>query len=326
MVLLRSIHPRPSARVCLSLLVTQTLFGCTSHPGRSAARYTIEAWEQEGLVGRRILTDHFELISTLQDEPFERALPGFVEAAYQRYQQTLPPRSGTPPIRMRTYVFGTRNEWLHFARRHYPAWVELYRRMRLGAFTDGTTAVVCYVDRSLTLATLAHEGWHQYVGARGESELPSWLNEGLACYHEALNHGSDGPTFTPMRNSLRLNRLREAITTNTLIPLNELVGMDAAAVAGIGSTETAQLYYAQVWSFTVFLRHGRNPCLRKSFERMLADLADHSLRPKISAARIVDKSIADTTYGEAVFRLYFQTGPEELAPAYHAHLLELSGL
>ncbi len=302
--------------------------GC-AHPGRvNPSQAWFVSWTGEGIQGRRITTAHFEIISTVVDDEFERGLPGFLERAYAEYEKTLP---GVRPVdeRLTTYVFGLRDEWTRFTRTHYPLRLEVYARIRSGGFTEGTTAASFYVSRGVTLATLAHEGWHQYVNARVDRPIPAWINEGLACTFESFDLDHGAPRFKPRRNAFRINSLREAIQRDTLIPLAEMLDTDAGEVILSDRTKNTDTYYAQAWALITFLRYGAGGRYASAFKRMMGDVASGSFHVRISAARLTS---ADKTYGampisdgRAAFVAYFDTAPEDVQEDYYDHLVRKAG-
>ncbi len=294
--------------------------GCSA---RSASvDVTSTPWAESDFTGRRWDTDHFVIHSTLADAEFEAAVPAFLESAYGRYEQTF---AGPPPSigKLTTYVFGSRVEWERFTRRRYPARADLYGRIRSGGFTEGTTAVLFFVNRSATLATLAHEGWHQYVSARFDFPLPAWLNEGLACYHEAVEWSGATPSFTPDRNSFRLYALREALQRGELIPLRELLETDAGEIIRHRHPGVSQTYYAQAWALVTFLRHGAGGRHAKSFDRLLADMASGAYRVHAGAARL--SAVEGVARTAAVFESYFNIAPDQLEPEYRDHIVRVAG-
>lgn len=321
---------RPGRRATLhSLLWAPTItmalgaLGCVSHgPVRVAA--SVEPWSEFGLAGRRYETRHFVLISTLRDTEFEEALPTVLEAMYHQYETTLPPRGEHEP-RLTTYLFGTRSEWTRFARRRFPVRYGVYSRIRSGGFSEGGTSVSFYVSRSTALATLAHEGWHQYVSLRTSTQIPAWLNEGLACYHEAIEMAGLQPRFTPERNTFRINSLREAIQTDTLMSLREIVDTDAGRVISGHHGGVAQTYYAQAWALVTFLRHGAGGRFAPTFDRMLQEIAAGTLSVRVSAWKVIASDATDYTAGAATIYAYFGYTPEELSDAYYDHLIRVAG-
>lgn len=306
-----------------TLAIALSAFGCASHPPVHAPA-TVVPWSEFGLIGRHYSTDHFDLISTLRDTEFEEALPTVLEATYAQYEATLPPCGEHEP-RLTTYLFGTRSEWAQFARRRFPVRYEVYSRIRSGGFSEGGTSVSFYVSRSAALATLAHEGWHQYVSLRTSTPIPAWLNEGLACYHEAIEMPDLRPRFTPERNTFRINSLREAIQTDTLMSLREIVDTDAGRVISRHHAGVAQTYYAQAWALVTFLRHGAGGRFAPAFDRMLQDIAAEMLSARVSAAKVIASDAIDDTAGAATIYAYFGHTPEELADAYYDHLIRVAG-
>ena len=109
------------------------LTGCVFDGGRVPIAASTERWSDEGLTGRRIVTEHFDVRSTIRDAEFDAALPQFLESAYLRYEATLPPPDDISP-RLSMYVFGTRAEWARFTRRHSLARYEVYSRIPAGGF------------------------------------------------------------------------------------------------------------------------------------------------------------------------------------------------
>lgn len=293
---------------------------------RSTVRIAVagEPWSAEGLTGRRFVTDHFEIFSTLRDPEFEAALPGFLEACYLQYEALISFPAGVE-MKLSAYIFGTRSEWARFARRHFPARYEVYSRIRSGGFTEGATSVSFHASRAATLATLAHEGWHQYIGARLETPIPAWLNEGLACYHEAVEFAGTTPRFTPQHNTFRINSLREAIQADKTMSLQEIVDTDAGRVIAGNDAGGSQIYYAQAWALATFLRHGASGRHAPAFDRMLRDLADGTFAVRVSAATLGTAGAGDLSLGEAAFRAYFGHTPDQLSEEYYDHLIRIAG-
>ncbi len=297
--------------------------GCAATgPARVAA--TTHPWSHSGFSGRRITTEHFEIITTLRDAEFEAALPCFVEAVYKRYQATLP-TSGDTSIKLTTYIFATRSEWMRFTRRRFPTRLSVYSKIRSGGYTEGSVSVLFYVDRSSTLATIAHEGWHQYVGSLFETQLPAWLNEGLACSHEALQYAGSKPKFTPRHNTFRINSLREAIQQDTLMSLSELVNTDAGDVISRDHSRVTHRYYAQTWAVITFLRHGAGRPCASAFRSLLRDISEGTFAVRVSAARLTTNDKHPSSPGEAVFRAYFDCAPDALEDQYYDHLVRIAG-
>ncbi|MCH7592371.1 MAG: DUF1570 domain-containing protein, partial [Planctomycetes bacterium] len=285
---------------------------------------SVEEWSGEGLTGRKLTTEHFDIVSTVRDAEFEAALPAFLEAAYEQYEATLP---GTVDVdtRLTTYIFGSRSEWMRFTRRRFPARYKVYSRIRAGGFTEGDQSVSFYATRAAALATLAHEGWHQFVGARLTTPIPAWLNEGLACYHEAVDFAGSAPRFTPRHNTFRINSLRDALKLDRLLPLSEIIDTNAGEVITHGHSGVAQVYYAQVWALVTFLKHGADGRHAVGLQLMLDHIADGSFHVRSSAARLTEEGGWKESAAQSAFRTYFSHSVEEIAEPYHEHLMRIAG-
>lgn len=289
---------------------------------------TGEDWSYEALSGRRFRTEHFELLSTLRDSEFEAAIPAFLEAVHRQCQRTLPsPHAPADPAIV--HLFGTRQEWTYFARRRFPTRYDAYSRIWRGGFTEGDTSVSFYTDRDTTLATLAHEVWHQYVGSRFDAPMPAWLNEGLACCHETIRTAGTRTIFTPKRNAHRINSLCEAVHRDTLLSLEQLVGTDAGEILSLDQGRLTQTYYAQSWALVTFLRHGAGGRFAAPFDQLLQDIADGRFRIRVGAARLGTTTPTDTDGGtprtDPVFEAYFGCSPASLASEYYDHVVRLCG-
>lgn len=302
--------------------------GCATGSPAPPTHVTAEDWSELGLSGRRYHTQHFTLITTPVDEEFERALPQFAEAVYRRCAQIVRPdgtlADNTGAGRMIVYVFGSRTEWDYFTRRRFAARYSTYVRIQYGGFTEGGTSVSFYTNRTATLATLAHEIWHQYAATHVRAQLPAWLNEGLACYVESLQFVGDKPKFTPRRNSFRINSLCDAIQRDALIPLSQLVRTNAGTLVGHGSMRQSQVYYAQVWALITFFRHGAGGRHGAAFGRLLDDMANETFDTRTSAARLGLAATGVDSWGSAVLVAYFGS-PESLQEGYYDHLIRTCG-
>ena len=304
-------------------LVTLPLAACSTTT-LSPITCETQEWSAGGFAGRRLSTQHVDIYSTLRDEDFEAALPGFAEAAYGAYEELLPSPPGRND-RLVLYVFGLRTEWMAFTEGRFPVRFPIYRRIRNGGYTEDNISVLFYQDQGTVLATIAHEGFHQYVSSRFTQVLPAWLNEGLACGFESFDLFGDRPRFEPNQNTFRINSLREGIQQDNLMSLAEIVDTDAGRMLAGKSLRNTDAYYAQVWALITFLRHGAGGRYRADFDLLLEDIANDSLGKRLSADRLLSGKSPATTLGETVFRLYFHAAPSELEVAYYDHLVRLAG-
>ena len=175
-----------------------------------------------------------------------------------------------------------------------------------------------------TLATLAHEGWHQYVSSNVETPIPAWLNEGLACYHEAVDYVGRVPRFTPRHNTFRINNLRTAIQRDELLSVPELVDTDAGQIIGEDDSIKTQTYYAQAWALITYLRHGVDGKHAAAFDKLLSDLASGEYAVRVSAAKLSAGALAAISDAEAAFEAYFGCPSRDIADSYYDHLIRVA--
>jgi len=307
---------------CVVALAAALSAACrTPTAGLTDSPCRVEPWRETGVSGRHFSTEHFDVYSTLPDTVCEAAIPKLLESAYQRFTATLSPRR---EARLTTYVFGRRSEWSQFTRQRFPYRADVYERIRQGGFTEGSTSASFYVSRAQIAATLVHEAWHQYAAAQFEEPLPAWLNEGLACYHEAIDLAGDTPRFTPEHNTFRLAALSEAVRRNALLTIRELVDTNAGDVLARDDERFTQTYYAQAWALIVFLRHGAGGRYAADFDGLMRDVSEGAFRKRASAAALTERDGGATTEGSSAFVAYFDRPPSDLQREYFDHLVRVT--
>jgi len=298
--------------------------GCGGETSLAPVSFTREDWQFRSAAGRKFSTEHFDIYSTLVDQPFEDALPGFLEAAHRQYAELLPPKNTSQ--RLQTYVFANRRQWERFTHDRFPRRFPVYRQIGSGGYANGNVCVAYYLkSRAPTLSVLAHEGMHQYFAHHFEGPLPAWLNEGLACYCESYELPGGKPRFTPQHNTFRINALREALTLDALLPLEEMLATDAGKVIVAGQSRRIQTYYAQAWAMILFIRDGGDSTYRAGFDRMLDDIVAGRMRETAQVAKITGPSPSGTSYGEAVFRAYITEDREAFGKSFRAFVMRLAG-
>jgi len=310
----------------LAWLVLGLLAGCRSAEPPVRFQWHAEDWQFDSASGKRLVTDHYEIFTTVRDERFLELMPTVLESAYRRYVKLFPSARPTD-ARMTSYVFLTRDHWLRFTRTFAPARLRVYSHIHAGGYQERGVAVLHYIGRHSTLSVLAHEGLHQFVETHLPERIPAWLNEGLACYCEALEFRNGRCIFTPQHNIHRLNYLREALTGDRLIPLAKLLSTDAGE-AVVKPEVPVRTYYAQVWALIVFLRHGAGGKYVPGFVRMLADAGTPQMRigarAYIAATPTPDRK--PLSFGQAVFRRYITEDTDAFNAEFTQYLRHLSGL
>jgi hypothetical protein len=278
------------------------LAGCSAtQPVRQSVEFRVEDWKFGDALGKKILTEHYQIHTTLTDRALVDALPQFVEGCYEHYRTLVPP-ARDPNELMPVFLFATRSEWEAFTRKFTGARARQFLQVRNGGYSEQGVSVIEYVTHAVTFPLFAHEGFHQYLHHCVGRDIPAWLNEGLAVECEGQRWGVRLREFDPWYNPARRNVLAQALIANKLHPLRTLVRTHAGEIVG-GSLQSIGSYYAQVWALVLFLREGENGKYAAKYKAMLADLSTGEAAEQI---RIAATSTAGElpTPGEALFRHY----------------------
>ncbi|MCL2330206.1 MAG: DUF1570 domain-containing protein [Phycisphaerae bacterium] len=313
------------------LMGSMLLVGCAG-AGLHEVPFEQRAWTSPVKTqGVQLLTEHYDIRTTLQDDGLRDCLPTFMENCFLEYSKlvplptTTPAASATSPTdtqqstkpRMVIYLYGKRIEWAAFTKGFAPAQAETYLHIHAGGYMDSATSVTFYDGRDHTLSLLAHEGLHQYLACYFSHSVPAWLNEGLATQFEDFDLDGARPIFQTKQNLTRRNHLQQAVALeNGMIPLRDLLSMHAGQ-AVVKTGQAARGYYAQVWAMVSFLRE--EPSYRKQFARLLADAGTERLRVNIRAYRATMPAAREMSDGEVVFRHYITEDLDGFAREYRAY-------
>jgi len=302
---------------CLPMLV-----GCHASAPQ-AFDVTVSDWSFARTAGKKLETDHYRIYTTVSDSTTLSILPEFVETAYHRYTELLPP-TNTDTAPLTTYLFATRNQWVNYTKATAGHHASVYLRIQSGGYTDGDVCAAFYTRRETTLAVIAHEGLHQYMHRHFGEQVPAWINEGLSCYVENYDWLEGHPIFAPYSNRFRINVLRQALVGGNLMPVMQLVDTDAGEAIG-GSDKGAQVYYAQVWSLVMFLLDDPGSDYGRGFSRLLGDLASGRM---LAAAKAQIAATPDIpmSFGQAVFAHYVTEDVEAFTKRYMDYVKSLTGL
>ncbi len=303
--------------------------------GGSAARSAplVMPWKSMSRDGHEIVTDHFQIRTTVRNGDLRRFIPVFTEHALVQYTTALVPLPA-PTNRLETYIFGTRDEWTSFTRDRLGDEAQTYLGLGRGGYTSKSVAILYDIGPTDTLTILAHEGWHQYSQSVFRQELPVWLEEGVATYMEGYRVDSAGqPIFSAWRNFERFGELRDAVRRERLIPLETLLDKPPQEFLNEGR-EQLLVYYAQVWALTHFLVEGGGGQYRGALAQLLQDAVDgrvgRSLADRLPTEtdrRAVQRGIARgglrSLPGTLVARGYFSQDLDALATEYDAFVRKI---
>ena len=267
-------------RICTPILLAASLIalgGCAGSdgrvrggPDRPAALRTGE-WSFGGEPGRRVVSDHYVIYTTIEDEELVGDVAQVMEGALSQYR-TLVPDLSVSQRPMECYLFRYRNEWAQFTERRTGADAAVYLQIRSGGYTVRDWYVSYFIGDLQTYSVAAHEGWHQFVARHFKQRPPPFLEEGLACLFEDVEWDGRLPRWDLSHNSKRIAGLRNAIEAETLWPLTKLVSMHAGQIVD-QPLARIEAFYAQSWGFARFLRDGEGGRYRQGLQRLLSDAA-----------------------------------------------------
>ena len=259
-------------------------------PSESALIRSVRPWDDGGCPGVCVCTERYRLRLAMKDTTFRDRIPAYMEACSEAYARAIVPLP-VPADPMDLYVFASRAPWEAWTRRTLGDDAGLYLGLGRGGFTTDGVSVLYDLGRIDTLTILAHEGWHQFSQRSLKESLPTWLEEGLACWMEGTRMTRDGaPTpFRPWRNMERWSEARSAVREETVLPLQELLDTTPQACLERGKDELLS-YYAQCWALVHFLNEGEGGRYREALQRMLSDAAAGRMQARLEGSPLLAKA------------------------------------
>jgi hypothetical protein len=262
-----------------------------------------------------MLTEHYEIYTTITDERLLATFPELMERTYAFYQEVVPPER---PLnaRMPIYLFARRPEWAYFTQKFTGPRAAIFLKIRNGGYSERGVTAIQYVSHPATFPLMAHEGLHQYLYHQVHPQVPAWLNEGLATVFEGQRWRGDRlAAFEPNYNPMRQNALAEALLRDELIPLSNLLETNAGRIVGDTGRNVAT-YYAQVWGLVMYLMEGDNGRYASAFRKMCTSLSEGTadkIPVTLSAAAVARSP------GEALFRTHITDDLEQFERDFRAY-------
>ncbi|MEQ8789740.1 MAG: DUF1570 domain-containing protein [Pirellulaceae bacterium] len=183
----------------------------------------------------------------------------------EEMSDTLKLPSSDRPIHV--YLFGDEARYRDYVRRHFP---EFPKRRAFFIENEGRLSVYAYESRLLQ-ADLRHELAHAYLHA-AVSNLPLWLDEGLAEYFEV----PPGPPEEKGLHRPHVDLLRSQARRGQWSP--SLTRLEKLSEAG----EMSQTDYAEAWAWTHWMLH-TSPARRELLQGHLTRLHDEGEAGPLSA-------------------------------------------
>ncbi|MCH2147192.1 MAG: DUF1570 domain-containing protein [Phycisphaerales bacterium] len=243
-------------------------------------QFSSTPWTFEGNEGVHIQTEYWNIYTTIQYEHIVDLLPSFYEELVGHYA-TVFGQLPYPNRRMDVFLFATQSQWRMKVQDMLGRDAEQWFGLGRGGLTIEGVAVLYDLDRRgrsrTTLRIAAHEGWHQYAEAIFQSELPTWLDEGIGTWMEGFRMRNGSIQFEPTSNWDRLSSLRKLVNAKRLTPLTEVMSSNPSALLS-DSRSSLLGYYAQLWGLTSFLIEAENAVHREQLLNIFHQALDGTLK------------------------------------------------
>jgi hypothetical protein len=230
-------------------------------------------WSYYGDTGTQLISDNWNIRTTIQYEHILETLPAFFDAILDRYTTAFG-QLPYPSERLNVYLFAKESQWQRKLEEILGSKAQKWFPLGRGGVTIDGTAVLYDLDKRgrsrATLRIAAHEGWHQYAEAVFENCLPTWLDEGIGTWMEGFRIRRGGVEFLPASNWDRLSALRRIVQEDRLTSLLILLNSDPSELLEV-SRSSLLGYYAQLWAFTSFIMEANEGEYRSSLEKLLLD-------------------------------------------------------
>jgi hypothetical protein len=290
----------------------------------------MERWDEAGVQGACIETEHYQVYTTLLDPLMLRQVPSFVESAYQAYESQVPDVIECT-AKFKVYLFNDRQGWEAFTRQLTGPDAEVYLKIQRGAYAKDGVIVAYNIGRKQTSAVMGHEGWHQFNQHYFKYRLPSWLDEGVATLFETCQYKQGVFEFRPQDNLMRLGTLRKVIQERRMIPAARLITLNPAQVLEgyNGDGDAAMAFYAQNYAMVRFLReYGYGRRLIKYHNLLLGGLRGNwQIEPvlaEMSANRNVPLTVAwNSRVSPQLFAMYIDNDMETIENQYRQFCNEI---
>jgi hypothetical protein len=288
----------------------------------------VEPWSFGTSAGECIDTGTHRIHSTLRDPVIRERMQIFLPTALDHYRTAILPLP-EPDGPIDVFLFGSRSDWLGYTRERLPQEAAMYEKIGRGGYTIEGDAVLYDIGRWDTFTIAAHEGWHAYSQRVFRHALPVWLEEGIACFMEGVRGGVNGapPTFIPWRNFERYGELRDVVSRDRLVPLEDFIQGTPQDYLRDGR-RTLLGYYAQAWALVHFLNEGEGGRYRKGLERLLTDGIEGRIASTIwesnkAGTRNERRLAIGRQVGPAVMREYFSEDIARMGAEYEAFVREM---
>ncbi len=235
-----------------------------------------------GQRGYLITTGPYRIFTTIKSSMQQHLIARVLRAGWMQFKKLLP--SACPHQPFYGYIFTHRRQWATFTRHVMGKLAKYYVAPGVNGYDHDAIFALYGNTVPLMLSVAAHEAWLQFSYASLKDHLPAWMDEGLATQFEAIGWRHGRPVFEPALNYPRWLALRMVCRSGQFIPLHIFTRISAGVAVAAGPRMT-EIYYAQLWSFMLFLTmHDGWPAINRALRwaqrgRLTAALRAAGLSP-----------------------------------------------
>ena len=216
-----------------------------------------------------IQSRHYRVLTDL-DETSARDYASRLDAMYDEYARRLSDFGQKQQTKFDVYLFKKRSSYCRFIDNRLPN--------SAGIFIPAQRALAGYEEgqgRGGLRQTLQHEAFHQFAWETISTNLPIWLDEGLAQIFEEGVWAGDKFILgqVPPR---RIDDLQADLKTGRFTPLADMLTMPRQTYqARMKDAKTGRAQYNQAWAMTQFLIFAEDETGKPRYrDRLLAWLRD----------------------------------------------------
>ncbi len=321
------------------LLACTCLAGCQSHLSTTPSAYRASGYpvgispaalkridrtaidvkpsnDGAGQTGYQIVSGPYHIFTTIGNSTQQHLVALVLREEWRQFHRLLPSVHPLKPLR--GYLFAHQRQWAVFTRQMMGKSARYYVEPGVNGYDRGAIFALYRTTIPVLLSVTAHEAWHQFSYVGLKDHLPAWMDEGLATQFETVCWRHGKPYFDSALNYPRWLALRAVCRRGEFIPLHIFLRISAGAALAAGPRMT-EIYYAQVWSFMLFLTihdgwHTINRALRSAH--------GGALTPALLAAGLSPSDLSHETArwnviaGPLFFRRYFTRHPHHIFNEY----------
>lgn len=272
--------------------------------------------DSAGQAGYQITSGPYRIFTTIGQSMQQHLVALVLRDGWKQFHYLLP--SVHPLGSLHGYIFAQHRQWANFTRRVMGKSAKYYVEQGVTGYDRGAFFALYRTTIPALLSVTAHEAWLQFSYVGLKDHLPAWMAEGLATQFEAVCWRHGKPYFDPALNYPRWVALRAVSRRGDFIPLHIFLRINAGAAVAAGPRMT-EIYYAQLWSFMLFLTiHDGWPTI----EHALRGAHRGALTPALLAAGLSPSDLAHETdrwnliAGPLFFRHYFSQRPHHIFNEY----------